>query len=270
MIDIGNVKVEKSPFPHIVVHDFLPPKLYQELSAEYPSDEIITAGKPIESNTRYQISAAEIIRQKKLHPVWLDFVKYFVSPDWWQKVLNVFKESILREHPDIDLLLGRNLEELTIGVRSRDLTDVVLDCQPGINSPVLHENSVRGPHVDNPVELFGGLLYFRLPEDDSVGGDLILYKHKNKNPVFWGKAELRENDVEVSRKVPYRANTLVLFVNSLNAVHGVSPRAKTQHSRRLVNIIGEVCQGGGLFNLPRDRSYLGKARNRWYQYLYGW
>ncbi len=192
MIDIGNVKVEESPFPHIVVHDFLPPKLYQELSAEYPSEETFTAGKLIESNTRYQISAAEIIRQKKLHPVWSDFVKYTVSPDWWQKVMGVLKESILREHPDIDLLLGKKLEELTIGVRGRDLTDIVLDCQPGINSPVLHENSVRGPHVDNPVELFGGLLYFRPPYDDSEGGDLLLYRHVKSNPVFWGKAELRK------------------------------------------------------------------------------
>ena len=63
---------------------------------------------------------------------------------------------------------------------------------------------------------------------------------------------------------------LILFINGLGAVHGVTPRARTRHPRRLVNFIGEVYAGGGLFELPRDRSLTGRICNRWYQKQYGW
>ena len=263
-------EVVLDPYPHLVVNNFLPKALYQKLAEHYPSDASIIGKTKSRSNERRQISAAALLRDSGVTMEWNSFIEFFVSQGWWEAVLGVFTEAIRKEHSLIESTVGKPLGEFSVGVRGLDKADLVLDCQPGINTPALKRSTVRGPHVDNPVELFGGLLYFRLPEDDSEGGDLLLYKHRKSNPLFWGKAELREKDVEVVKRVPYASNTLVLFVNSINAVHGVSPRMKTKHSRRLINIIGEVYEGGGLFNLPRDRSYLGRVQNRWYQYRYGW
>jgi hypothetical protein len=58
--------------------------------------------------------------------------------------------------------------------------DFVSDCQPGINTPVEYLSSVRGPHVDNPVELIGGLFYLRDEDDKSEGGDLLIYDTDEK------------------------------------------------------------------------------------------
>ena len=44
------------------------------------------------------------------------------------------------------------------------------------------------------------------------------------------------------RRKPYRADTLVAFVNSAESLHAMSSRSVAPHSRRLVNLIGEVCQ----------------------------
>ena len=40
--------------------------------------------------------------------------------------------------------------------------------------------------------------------------------------------------------VKYGANTLLIFVNSPFAVHGVTERQPTPHLRRYINMIGEV------------------------------
>ena len=48
--------------------------------------------------------------------------------------------------------------------------------------------------------------------------------------------------VEAHTVVPYRKNTLVLFINSLFAVHGVTPRRPTPHTRKFLNITGDVSE----------------------------
>lgn len=267
---IESENVADEPFPHIVMPDCLPEKLYGELTGEYPESEAILNGAEPGNNRRHQINAAEGLVGDALSDVWKEFVRHHVSPGFWAEVVAVFGPSIRRLHPDLERRIGKRLEDFSVAIRGTGEADVVLDCQPGINTPVLRASTVRGPHVDNPVELFGGLLYCRLPGDDSDGGELLLHRHQRQPPRFWGKAELREADVEVVAKVPYEANLMVLFINSIDTVHGVTPRSVTPHPRRLVNFIGEVYAGNGLFELPRDQSLTGRIRNRWYQARHGW
>ena len=46
--------------------------------------------------------------------------------------------------------------------------------------------------------------------------------------------------VEVFAKQKYEANTFIMFLNTLDSIHGVTPREPSLKSRRLVNIIGEA------------------------------
>jgi hypothetical protein len=43
----------------------------------------------------------------------------------------------------------------------------------------------------------------------------------------------------VVKTVPYRANSYLCFVNSSEAVHGVSPRDTTDVPRRYINFIAD-------------------------------
>ena len=45
---------------------------------------------------------------------------------------------------------------------------------------------------------------------------------------------------EIVETVKYAPNRLVLFINSLDALHGVTVRQATPYSRQFVNLIGEV------------------------------
>ena len=116
---------------------------------------------------------------------------------------------------------------------------------------------LRGPHVDNPVELYAGLLYFRSDHDTSTGGDLELFRFKNRSFAFQGKAEIDEDQVEKIDTIKYEQNTLAFFINSLSSLHGVTARSVTQVPRRYINIIGEL-PSLQLFKLPR--SFLDRLR----------
>ena len=100
-----------------------------------------------------------------------------------------------------------------------------MECQFAWCEPVSTVSSSAPRHLDRAVSLFAGLLYFRLDGDDSTGGDLQLYD--GAHPV---------------KTIPYRANTLVFFVNSPRAFHGVTPRSVTPWPRLHVNFVAEVPQ----------------------------
>ena len=57
------------------------------------------------------------------------------------------------------------------------------------------------------------------------------------------------SDVARQRTILYAANTLIAFVNTPYAVHGVSPRSAAPVTRRYINFIAEV--PFKLFNTPQ-------------------
>jgi hypothetical protein len=116
-----------------------------------------------------------------------------------------------------------------------------------MNSPVLRESSVRTAHIDNPKKIYNALLYCRDENDDSEGGDLALYRFKGK-PGFRDLRTALANRIEEVARIPYKANTLVLFANSVNSVHGVTPRKPTRHIRRYINFQVELDQP--IFDVP--------------------
>ena len=101
-------------------------------------------------------------------------------------------------------------------------------------------SSVRESHVDSPKKIFAGLFYMRDEKDDSLGGDLNLFKFKKKIRLHG-----RSSDpfyVQQFRTVKYRPNTLVFFVNSPRSLHGVSQRFPTKHARRFLYLSGTMSQ----------------------------
>jgi hypothetical protein len=150
-------------------------------------------------------------------------------------------------------------EALKVGMRDADRfgrNDVLVEAMISGNTPVTAASSVRTTHVDAGNKLFSGLFYMRTPEDRSTGGDLTLsrfaerYRGKDERFALFKGPYVDDSHVEVVRTVPYAANTLVLFINSLDSLHGVTVRSETPHPRLFVNLVGEV----------DDRSYR----------LYGW
>ena len=102
---------------------------------------------------------------------------------------------------------------------------------------------IRTPHVDQSKELFACLFYFKKPEDKGEDGGLNIYR--NTAGKQWRRVTGREavpEDIKAVDHIPYKRNTMVCFLNSVDSLHGVTPRNNPSHIRRYVNIDGHIVE----------------------------
>ena len=107
------------------------------------------------------------------------------------------------------------------------------------------------------------LLAFFILEDNVMldGGDLELSTWRYNQPPKFHRIMRVDPDLIVKRKtLQYKANTAILWVNSPNAIHSVSPRSPSPYSRRLVYFSGRVGTQNlfkrGLFPLATRKTFI--------------
>ncbi len=254
-----------APFPHFLAERALGESAYRGLVAEFPDAGTVTRGADRGDNRRFSLSAVDALDEPNVAERWRAFVAAHVSQAFLDGVLRALAPDIRRRFPDAEARAGRALEQWRAGVRRRQTfadCEVLLDAQVCINTPVLRAaSSVRGPHVDKANKLFAGLYYLRPPDDTTTqGGELQLYGYRNARARFDG-AELEPRDVALAATVPYAGDTFVLFTNSLEAVHGVTPRQITPNTRFFFNLVGEVAFP--LFDLKSRQRPLPGLRRAW-------
>lgn len=241
---LSNVKhsdVLSDPFPHIISTDPIEPELCSKLISEFPSLETVAQGASISSNQRFSYSAKDSLVDPTISPLWREFVKANTSQAFLQEFTSLFKAQIRETYPNFEKEVG--LENLKAGTRNIDdfkSANVLLDAQICVNTPVTGSpSSVKRGHVDLPNKLFAGLYYLRDPQDTSTGGDLEIYKFKDKVHGFQGQF-IDDKYLELVKTVKYERNILVLFLNSSRSLHGVTLRSTTNSPRLFFNLIGEV------------------------------
>jgi len=224
-------QISLAPYPHIVIPDCLPPDLFAELDATFPERKVLDVEHRGEG-VRVDLHSRDAL--KILDGTWREFIALHTSAEFWKQVVDLFGDAINLLYPMLRLRYGP-FEGWSCSPRGVEATTLRMECQPGVNTPQRIEQRVRGPHLDNPVELFGGMLYMGGTE----GGDLQIQR-LTRGPRFHGKLEIKDKCVETVATVPYKANMFVLFINSPVSIHSVTPRPATDKCRRLINFIGEV------------------------------
>ena len=238
--NIKDEHIREEPFPYACIPGALDQDYYDELVEGYPDSSYLCDDIWAENNQHKAMSCTRARKMGILSPAWEKFVEYHHSTAFWRDLVAVMGDHMRQCHPDLEDRLGKPLESLTAGPRFLDHeADVQLECQFGINTPVREPTRVRSVHVDSPMKIFNALLYMRLDEDDSEGGDLNIYKFTG-HPRFHDQVAVSDDHVEVVDHVPYRANILISMINSVHTLHGVSPRQPTQHIRRYVNFLAEL------------------------------
>lgn len=247
--------LHREPYYHFAIENALPAQLYKSLEESFPSRSIFDEyshrkGDPeIRQNTFYKLNADKARRfPQMLSGVWNEFVAYHTSQEFFDEVLDKLGHAIEKTYPELISKMKRKSENghprsvVRTADNEKKSSEVVTDCMVGINSPVTVEGTrVIGAHLDNPKMLYAGLLYLRHPEDNSSGGDFVVYEWKDpKNPVYVEKRAIDESQVMARRKIEYRANSFVWFLNAFAAVHGVTVREKTQFPRRLCEILADA------------------------------
>jgi hypothetical protein len=270
---VSRADIHLEPYPHVLVHDALPQAVYDSLAASFPTLEYVARDEAPLNNKACLRGAADVVGDPAVGSMWQAFFDYHLSQAFFARFVDVWGDTVERVHPGILENFGKPLADFEVGTRATGKglasanrePDIVLDCVFGVNTPVRTATAVRGPHIDSPYKLFSSLLYFRLPEDRSTGGEYELYESKRRMYPKRLLKKIPARYVRPVKAVPYRANTLLFWLNSAVSIHGVSPRQVTPLPRRYVAVMGE-CYGGrnreGFFgHHPEWDSSLGRVRS---------
>lgn len=233
--------VKNHPFPHIVIDDALPADIYERLANSYPNPENMSRDRKTMNNQRYNLLSrwgATEFPVDEASEDWRKFIEANESTAFVEQAYALFPD-FTDNGGKIDLSgYGPSLAEKIKTDELIGFDEVKPRVTVAVNTPVKKMSSVRGPHTDNLRKAYVGLLYFRLPEDDSTGGDLEIYRWKNGEPKKHWPVAVDGQDVEQESTIGYKPNRLIFFLATDRALHGVSPRSVTPHWRRLVVISG--------------------------------
>ena len=232
-----------TPVPHIVINNALPEKLYNELLIQSPKSLI----KNNSNNNNRGDLFPDQIDKKTQHELFFKFLNFHRSSEFFYQCTNIFKDDLEKIYPNIISNSKKKIDNnkiVKLDSNSKKKEDsMTFTSIYGYNTPVTKTSSVIGPHIDHYDKIFFGLYYMREPEDNSIGGDLILYKWKNKysnymkkNIIFTEKWNNMLSHSEEVKKIKYEKNTFILALNSIDSLHGVSKREKTNHIRQFCYI----------------------------------
>ena len=228
--------VQTDPYPHVLIEDALPWDLYEELENTFPEDQVL-ATQPFDDGVCYRMKANVMLDPNFQPEIWRKFAQYHTSAEWFNEVNKLFKFYL-------PAVLNKKFTEDELGARgwAEDNKNIWTDCQVVMHKPI-EEKTSRTPHIDNPMEMWAGLLYMPYKNDESTGGEFqlrsVLDDVKKVNMTL-GRQIYRSNLGPVVKSVPYKRNTFVMFANnSPNTIHGVSLRQNAKLYRRSINVIGE-------------------------------
>ena len=233
--------VHVDPYPHIVVEDALPWDIYEELERTFPENAVLST-EPFDDGVCYRYKADKLLQEAFKPEIWREFCEYNTSVEWFNSVIKVFE-------PWVPNTLHKQLTEHDLGARgwADGNKNLWTDCQLVMHKPIT-EKTTRTPHLDNPMEIYAGLLYFPHEDDSGTGGDFQIHKAKDTITEVDKKAGRQVNDKNdggVVKIGPYKRNSFVMFCNVQHAIHSVSKRVNPTQWRRSVNIIGEFARGHG-------------------------
>ena len=242
------------PFPHIVIENALPEKLYNELSETYPTNKFNYTNQ---NNAILSINSEEIQKDNEISDLWKNFVLFhnnqgdYKSKDFCLQVFDIFAKNIVDTYPNF----FKNKEELynlKVGLHERDDEDISLFSYMSCTTPVTKKGpplksngSLLDIHPDSPNKFISALLYMK-DKNDTEGGDLILHNWRINLPFFLKKIILAKRKnflnniikkfqflfIGDRKKIQYSSNTLVMWLGSIDSIHSVTAREVTKNFRK--------------------------------------
>jgi len=228
------------PFPHIIIEDALPEKDINMLLSEIEKADSLIDYDSSRLQPRYQLSESDM-KENNLDAS-AEFCRIHSSNEFIHSVFDIFEPFIKTNLP--------NLPE--------EIKDVASATTSFIKNvpPISKSYSPRKPHVDNFKDIFAFLFYIKPKSSCVAGGNLQIYKFKDKFHGFDRSQTtdyhyLPSKDLELCKEVQYKNNTLVLFLDGINTIHGVEPLEPGSTPRYYFT-------GGAQFNHPcyDPRSFL--------------
>ena len=227
------------PFPHLVIENALPNEICDELIENYPTKKFQEMSDFNLSNKRLDLMYKKSLKgpgpsiwnDNEIPAIWQNFLKQNSSEEFKLNFKEIFEEKFIE-------IYNNPFPEL-----EKIYTNIAVSA----NSPVQeNSNSVRRAHLDQPTKLYTGLYYLRDKNDHTNGGDLEILKWKKsvKNGLDKSyharNSEINNNKVDLIKTVKYSKNTFIIFLNTIESLHGVTEREKTSYMRKFCVLTGTI------------------------------
>ena len=274
---LNNFKKENfylDPFPHLIIDECLSWDLYKELESSININRIKEVCN-IDGAGAYRYKFGKFKKSiVKSDNLLKEFMEYHTSPEFADKVLNIFDKEMNELYGDFYSIYKKE----NVFLRGHfpktcpKKEAVVTDCQVVIHEPLPSDSTTRTVHIDCFKEIYFGLLYMKQSGDYSLGGNLELYRTSDDKALesepceivsgrdyteyvteSWSEynkslysdfinhsaKESSRSNIVKSKVIPYSQNNFILALNSSQSIHGVSPREDAELDRVSINIIGE-------------------------------
>lgn len=209
---ILNTPVRPWPHPHLYVEEVFPTDFYAELRRSMPAAEAYTplakTGKVAQGD--YEMRAGFLLDKRHLGQVPAEVAEFWTG---------LFDEVLNGEFASA--LLARHAED----IRQRmEREGVAMPQSPDRDMILVRDSSSDGVkiHTSDPRNLL--TLLFYLPEDErNAGCGTTLYLPKDRSMRCWGGPHHDFAGFDPVWTMPYRPNSLFMFVKTDESFHGVKP-----------------------------------------------
>ncbi len=197
------------PFPHVLVEDWLPGDVYQSMMRALPPAIFFADREPARQRMLVPFIKGPIYSRR----VWSYIADQIVGRMLREALTRKF-ESVVRQY--VESFCGPNLDGVDLTMNASD--GRIMLRRPGY---------VIAPHRDPKWGFVTGLVYLvRKGDNESYGTQLYRVKDDEEAPndkPFY----VDQSRCELVRSVPFKANTMMAFLNSAGA-HGASIPADAQ------------------------------------------
>jgi hypothetical protein len=254
--------VEREPFPHLVVEDFLPADFFERLAATMPAVADFQPDDDIKSNLRIE-----------------DRNKYFArAPEEFRGVWGRLRDEVIQDV--VAPVLVRRLEDEIRAKYAELFTPVIADdvmagglvSNPGRIMARKPGYNLR-PHSDSAHFAVTCLLYFTSAGEVNSGA-LCLYRPEREPELRHAGTYYAEREegigVELAESIPISGNLFVAFLNTPISLHGVRIKeGEAATGYRLAYQVQRLPREHPRRDLDQNLDQLepGVPRTRWDSYL---
>jgi hypothetical protein len=146
--------------------------------------------------------------------------------------MRIFGDSLRREYPDFEARYG-NPDAFRIGNRRYndfEDRDVLLDSKVLIHTPSAGEPEIeRLPHLKFFSTVFLAYIFLRPDDDAAEGAEFEFYSMKDGAQMLLGPRHVaQKEELKLETRIPYRKNTLVMFLNTSRSFQAVAARSASR------------------------------------------
>lgn len=223
----AEAKPNEYPFPHIVIENFLDEELASELLKRMPRPSSLSRDASI-TLKKHIIHFTEALVQENSDDILYTFTKENANQTLFQLFIEKFRKYISSQTLPSKNIAENEYAYITDSPDVRLHKKLIIDGGFNTIEPFARKGASCIIHLDSPLKYGNIIIYLKHSDDTDDTGALLLYKMKKGAKITLGqKNKIDPADsiyFEVTKRIPYRHNTLIAFPNHPRAFHGIEPR----------------------------------------------